>query len=517
MSAGPSQLRLAARRRGLAVAALAAAVGLALITVHESERAVEPSEIAASAGDGDSGDPFAYESGRREELERRAAAGNSHVIYAKSPGGVIASAARTARYRQAIERVAAEESIDPDLMEAMVLLESAGRPEVIAGSDPEAASGLGQILASTATSLLGMKVDLARSRELTGVIAADETRASKLRERAAENPESSTKLNRRARRLEDRAGQARRERRQVDERFDPAAALEGMARYLTIAREEFGRDDLAITSYHMGIGNLTNVIRRYSGEENGEIDGIVRDRELSYARLYFDSSPTRNERTWNLLASFGDDSSTYYWRVLAAAEIMSLWRRDIDKLERLTELHAAKATAEEVFHPRDETLVFNDALAVANSLEAGLLVPIPAGVPYGYEVGPQLGELAEELGVERGIYSSLRPVALATLIYLGARVQAISGATRPLIVTSAVRDEAYQESLRGSNSEATPGYSLHTAGYAFDIKRDYQNGRQAAAFQFVLDRLKSLSVIDWAREPAAIHITVSDLAEPLLD
>ncbi len=46
-------------------------------------------------------------------------------------------------------------------MEAMVLLESAGRPEVIAGgTDPATASGLAQIVASTGIDLLGMEIDL---------------------------------------------------------------------------------------------------------------------------------------------------------------------------------------------------------------------------------------------------------------------------------------------------------------------------------------------------------------------
>ncbi len=49
----------------------------------------------------------------------------------------------------------------------MVFLESAGRPDVIAGSDVEAAAGLTQILASTGIDLLGMEIDVARSRALT--------------------------------------------------------------------------------------------------------------------------------------------------------------------------------------------------------------------------------------------------------------------------------------------------------------------------------------------------------------
>ena len=67
------------------------------------------------------------------------------------------------------------------------------------------------------------------------------------------------------------------------------------------------------------------------------------------------------------------------------------------------------------------------------------------------------------------------------------------------------------------NSEATPNYSLHTTGYAFDIPRKYSSDSQAAAFQFVLDRLRALNVIDYAVEPSAIHVAVGPEAQALLD
>ena len=55
----------------------------------------------------------------------------------------------------------------------------------------------------------------------------------------------------------------RAERARIDERFDPERALDGMGTYLEIAEQRFGRTDLATASYHMGIGNLEDVIGRY--------------------------------------------------------------------------------------------------------------------------------------------------------------------------------------------------------------------------------------------------------------
>jgi Family of unknown function (DUF5715) len=95
-------------------------------------------------------------------------------------------------------------------------------------------------------------------------------------------------------------------------------------------------------------------------------------------------------------------------------------------------------------------------------------------------------------------------------------VRAYANGDAPLIVTSTVRDETYQQLLVRRNIEATRHFSLHTTGYAFDVARIYKTARQAIAFQYVLDRLQALDVIAWVREPEAIHITVGDGAKPLL-
>ena len=101
-----------------------------------------------------------------------------------------------------------------------------------------------------------------------------------------------------------------------------------------------------------------------------------------------------------------------------------------------------------------------------------------------------------ELGAPPTLYQGLRPEALATALYIGAEVRAISKRS-PLIVTSTVRDDVYQRRLVARNREATRNYSLHTTGWAFDIARQYRSKAHALAFQFVLDRLQVLDAIAW--------------------
>jgi hypothetical protein len=76
----------------------------------------------------DTFDPLAFRDSAIPELERKGAAGLSHVLFTKSPEGVLASVRRTIGWRRQIENAAARYRLEADLVEAIVLLESAGRP-----------------------------------------------------------------------------------------------------------------------------------------------------------------------------------------------------------------------------------------------------------------------------------------------------------------------------------------------------------------------------------------------------
>jgi hypothetical protein len=425
-------------------------------------------------------DPFAYDPDDEDELVQRAASGSSHILYARSPGGAAATAERVARWRPQIEDAARAADVAPEMLEALVFLESAGREDAMAG-DTEGAVGLTQILAETGENLLGMQVDVAQSARFTRKIgrAIEQGRATRVQE------------------LQDR-------RRAVDERYDPVKALAGTARYLTIARAELGRDDLAFVSYHMGIGNVQSVLAAYG------------DDEPSYARVYFDATPQRHADVQRMLASFGDDSSTYLWKLYAAREIMRLHREDRGALARLQALQTAKNSAEEVLHPLDRTPRFETPEQLKAAWDDDTIRALPNDPALtGLARDGRMGELARRVGAPPGLYRGLRPEALAMALYIGAQVREFSGES-PLIVTSTVRDGAYQQELTRRNREATRNFSLHTTGWSFDIARIYESKRQALAFQFVLDRLQVLDAIAWVREPGAIHITVSADARSLL-
>jgi len=437
--------------------------------------------------------PFAYSAGERAAFEARAAAGESYLLYADSPGGVLATARRVAGLHAPIEAAATTAGVDPSLIEAIVFLESGGRSDAMAEGDPAGAAGVTQILPQTGRNLLGMRIDVSASRRLTTQIAA----ARKLHRASL------------IARLE-------RQRRRIDQRFDPTAALAATGRYLAFALPKFGRGDFAVTSYHMGVGNLADVIRAYAGPAEKRLAvHVVRERKLTYAQVYFDTTPLHHPGAYRLLAVLGDNSDTYYWRVLAARDIMALYRTNPGELRRRAHLETAYGAGGAVLHPPGSTEVFGVPAALRRARSTGVLLAVPDEPSRRhFAVDPAVAAQAHQLGRDPSLYSALRPETLGVLYYIADRVHAISGVKNPLWVATTVRDSSYQGALV-NRQLAPPGYSLYTTGYSFDIERRYASLAQAEAFQAQLNRLQALDVIAWERRPDVIHITVSGQAREL--
>jgi hypothetical protein len=426
-----------------------------------------------------SGDPFAYSAGRRAEFERRAVAGTDQVLFAKSPGGAMATAGRVARYRSLIDSVTAATGVDPSVLEGIVFLESAGNPNAIAGHDPVAAAGLTQILAQTGQALLGMHIDLRQSRALTAKIdsayaAGDVSAVARLQ-----------------------AGRAK-----VDDRFDPKKALAATVRYLKLAQARFGRFDLAVESYHMGIGNLQQVLDRYDG-----------GRAVSYTQLFFDTAPDHHAPAYAVLHSFSDDSRLYYWRVLGAVEIMRLYRTSPAALVGLAGLETTSPSGADALHPPGATQSFATPDDLRQAYARRQVLPLPSNPgALGIAYDPAMGSLAARLGQPVALYRGLRPPALDLLIELAARVRTLSGGSAPLRIASTVADRQYLNLL------PLPPTPLASTGYSFAIERRYASRRQADALQAMLDQLQALDLIAWVRSPQTIEITVaSDAGQVIVD
>ncbi len=254
-----------------------------------------------------------------------------------------------------------------------MFLESAGLPDAVVGDDPANAAGLTQILPSTA-SLLHMHVDVSASRRLLAEI----TRAP-----------NATRLRSLQRQLQ-----------AADQRFDPADALAGTVRLLQQFEGMFGgRLDLAVTAYHMGPGNMQQILADYDG-----------GKAVPYVQLYFDTAPDHSGSAYRLLSNLGDDSSLYWWRVLGAEQIIHLYRSDRSALARLQTLETSDAAGGSVLHPPGRAPRYASPSALQAAYTAGRLIRLPRnatalGLAYDASIGSQAGHV----GAPRSLYEGLSP------------------------------------------------------------------------------------------------------------
>ena len=179
------------------------------------------------------------------------------MLYARSPGGAGISAQRVARWRPQVEAAAKQAGVDPDRLEALVFLESAGREDAMAG-DTEGAVGLTQILAETGQNLLGMHVDVAKSRRYTRRIRRQLVRGHLLK-----------------------VQKLRAARAKVDQRFDPRAVA---ARHRALPDDGQG----ALQARGPGV----RLVPHGHGQPAERPARLRQGHDVNYTQLYFDSTPS---------------------------------------------------------------------------------------------------------------------------------------------------------------------------------------------------------------------------------
>jgi soluble lytic murein transglycosylase-like protein len=352
-----------------------------------------PRDAAAEAAKRRAERAAALEALRRQsvldsKLSDAAAQAFDRGIFTSSPGGVFATAARVAQWKPLIVRASRGSGISPNLIEAMVFVESSGYRDAVGGGRRV---GLFQLTPWQARSL-GVQVDRVRkhSRLLASV------------------------------------------RHRVDNRYRAVPSIRAAVRYLVRARRTLGRADLAVASFHVGVRNL-------AAASGGE--------KISYASLYFGSAPDRNAGIWRRLNREGDVARDYYWRVLAAQRVLKLYRHNRAALSWEDVQQARKSSAEEVMHPASSTLRFHRPRDLVRAWKRHQLVRIPTDARKTHiAISGTFGQMAPRLGRSKKLYLGLRPSARNVLLFIGKRVHELSG-SRPLILTSAVRDDVYQRAL----------------------------------------------------------------------
>ena len=262
-----------------------------------------------------------------------------------------------------------------------------------------------------------------------------------------------------------------------------------------------------MVSYHMGIGNLQNVLAAY-GDDQAELRaGLLRlDARPPPAQLRPAQRLRRRLEDLPLAGArrrAGDATST---GTTAPSSRGS------------TRLHAAKASAEEVLHPRSETEVFEEPDDVKAAYDGGRARPFP-------------DEPRRATGcVATGAWASSPSGSTTTRALSRAAPRGAGGSpstsaggcaswrarAAPLIVTSSVRDRPTRTSWPAATRR--PRARTRSTPPALPSMSAAATARSArpARSSICWTASSPSNLIAWVREPGAIHITVSGEARRLL-
>ena len=398
------------------------------------------------------------------------------------------SARRRARERRSAPRATARSSrqaaqtagVEPDTLEAMVLLESAGRDDAIADPQLEGAVGLTQILAETGRNLLrhdGRHGGRAAHRALAA--RAPRARATRRSSRACGSAAApSTSASTRPRRW----------RR-------PRATCRSRA-------SELGREDLAVVSYHMGIGNLQSALRAY-----GEDDDLLRAAvlRLDAAR----ATPRRYAQAGGARRRLLDVPVARRARRARSCACTARTPAQLDRVSRAAERArtpprrcCTRSTARERF-----ATPVRPARRLRRRPDRARC-RAPGSPTHGLRIDPRHGRARRPARAPaHDLPRPARAGARAARLPRRGR-QGDLRASEPLVVTSSVRDERYQRLLVARNREATRNFSLHTTGWAFDILRSYRSRARRWRSSSCSSACRRWTSSRGCASRRAIHVTV---------
>lgn len=207
-----------------------------------------------------------------------------------------------------------------------------------------------------------------------------------------------------------------------------------------------------------------------------------------YASLYYDVSALAQDRYLT------PEQEHAVYRVLAAQHIVALYDESTENFALLQFVYA-RFRPEAVWYYVQGLKSYDTVHDIKKAVKQNELVtldklPPDAGIAFHKEIG-QLLKDAPEL---RFLYKSAKPETLGFLLYLADVMREnTKNKNFALVMTSMIRDVAYQSALTKVNRYTAKDVSLHTTGYAMDIDRDetLKTDADKKAFRQLLTQLSS--------------------------
>jgi hypothetical protein len=272
-----------------------------------------------------------------------------------------------------------------------------------------------------------------------------------------------------------------------DERLIPERAVPAAAKYLAGMQQKFGSLDWAIFAYHCGqgcVGEMMDLTRRAHG---------IPKNDLTVARMFFAASPARNRELYQAIEQQmeRDYSPTYYFRVMRAEQLLTLYRRDPKEFESLSEEYRSEFTPTirashrlSVWLRRND-LVYHSCDDIRADDGRRLVRALDRPEYFGYRL-----ELSPDSPSNLEYYSEASPAAVGTLAYIAFETRRLHEEMnpkgekfRPLSVTALVQPENYARQMGQREGLA------HCSGQVFDIDYASLPPGELECLRFVLSDL----------------------------
>ncbi len=125
----------------------------------------------------------------------------------------------------------------------------------------------------------------------------------------------------------------------LSDRGNEDDSIRATAKYLQYYKNFIGRDDLNITSFNIGYGRLQELLEKFTDKKIQQFPKeLVISEELSYPKIYFEATKEAHPNT-NLYMNkeLGEEGKNYYFKILAAIEVLKMHRKDPENFKRLSQ------------------------------------------------------------------------------------------------------------------------------------------------------------------------------------
>jgi hypothetical protein len=279
-----------------------------------------------------------------------------------------------------------------------------------------------------------------------------------------------------------------------DDRLIPERAIPAAAAYLSRMSTRFGSRDWAVFAYHCGEGCVSYFLN-------------LRDQLTSsahplttYPSVFFSGSPVWRRELYDLVQEhmLRDWSPTYYFRVMRAEQLVSLYQKDPEEFESLFAAYRNEDKPEQRAGHRLLVWLRADDFSFQNCEDlqhAGRrLVRLPDNPAYyGFELDKNIG--VEDRENQRYFWQA-SPSAAGTLLYLSYETRRLFDLDKPrhekfvpLEVTDVVYPMNYRGHLNGSAGETAADFNAHCTGQVFDLSLARLGPWERECLRFILDEM----------------------------